>query len=133
MTKSSYEIELSTPSQEYALCWQTAGKHLSTKGDGAINWLKADLTPPFLEHLPFRLGNQLFYIRLVDVDDYAQMPGNRTGLMSVVKGCKGHACLMPLKNEGDEWRVVGDDWGLISADTQHPINPLELIQTRRLR
>ena len=127
MTKPSYEIELSTPSKEYALCWQTAGKHLSIKGDGAINWLKADLTPPFLEHLSFRLGNQLFYIRLVDADDHSRMPGNLTGLMSVAKGCKGHACLMPMKNEGDEWRVLEDDWGLISADTQRPINPLELI------
>ena len=34
---------------------------------------------------------------------------------------------MPMKNEGDEWRVLEDDWGLISADTQRPINPLELI------
>ena len=68
-----FPIELSTPSQEFAQCWQTAGRHLNIKGDGAINWLKAELTPPFLEHLSFRLGNQLFYIRLVDVDEQAQM------------------------------------------------------------
>ena len=78
-----FPIELSTPSQEFAQCWQTAGRHLNIKGDGAINWLKAELTPPFLEHLSFRLGNQLFYIRLVDVDERAQMPGNLSGLMSV--------------------------------------------------
>ena len=93
-----FPIELSTPSQEFAQCWQTAGRHLNIKGDGAINWLKAELTPPFLEHLSFRLGNQLFYIRLVDVDEQAQMPGNLSGLMSVAKGCKGHACLMQMKN-----------------------------------
>ena len=25
-----------------------------------INWLKADLTPPFIEHLSFIFGNQIF-------------------------------------------------------------------------
>ena len=86
-----FPIELSTPSQEFALCWQTAGRHLDLKGDGAINWLKSELTPPFLEHLSFRLGNQLFYICLVDVDELVQMPGSLSGLVSVAKGCRARA------------------------------------------
>ena len=60
MSIPSHEIELSTPSHEFALCRQTARKHLSINGDGAINWLKADVTPLLLDHLSFCLGNQLF-------------------------------------------------------------------------
>ena len=127
-----FPIELSTPSQEFVLCWQTAGKHLSIKGDGAINWLKSELTPPFLEHLSFRLGNQLFFIRLVDVDERAQMPGNLKGLMSVAKGCNGHACLMHMKNVDGEWQVLNSDWGLTSVSTQQSINPVDLLSDENI-
>ena len=121
-----FPIELSTPSQKFAQCWQTAGRHLDIKGDGAINWLKSELTPPFLEHLSFRLGNQLFYIRLVDVDKSVQMPCNLSGLMSVAKGCNGHACLMHMKNMDGEWQVLDPDWGLTCSSTNQSINPVDL-------
>jgi hypothetical protein len=127
-----FPIELSTPSQEFAQCWQTAGRHLNIKGDGAINWLKAELTPPFLEHLSFRLGNQLFYIRLVDVDERVQMPGNLSGLMSVAKGCNGHACLIHMKNMDGEWQVLNPDWGLTCASTHKSINPVDLLSDENI-
>ena len=58
------------------------------------SWLKANLNPPFLEHLSFRLGNQLFFIRIEDVDDKLEVPGSRDGIRAIADGCKGHACLM---------------------------------------
>jgi hypothetical protein len=62
-------IEIQQPSEEFARCWHAAGRHIQTKVQGPLNsWLKANLTPPFLEHLSFRLGNQLFFIRIEDVD-----------------------------------------------------------------
>jgi hypothetical protein len=133
MTASSYEIPFECPSHNFALCWQAAGRHLSRKGDGTINWLKADLTPPFLEHLSFRIGNQLFYVQLMDVDGHLDAPGNSDGLRSVAGGCNGHACVMPMRYVEGEWLVVEPDWGLISANTNEPINPPELVSSEDIK
>ena len=64
-----FDIEMHEVSKEFSRCWQAAGRHLQARtGDGQLGWLKADLTPPFLEHLSFRMGNQLYFIRIEDVD-----------------------------------------------------------------
>jgi len=50
-------------------CWQAVGEHLDRQVDSGIrSWLRAHPYPPFLEHLSFRLGNQLFFVRVEDVD-----------------------------------------------------------------
>jgi len=122
-----YQIEMQTPSDDYALCWQAAGRHLSVKGDGVINWLKADLTPPFLEHLSFRLGNQLFFVRLIDQEEKTEMPGTIEGLLNIAEECCGHACLMQMRQIGQNWAPAHDGWGLTEARSGKPINPIELV------
>ena len=94
-----HNIEMHQASDEFAKCWQAAGLNLSDRGDGRVDWLRADLVPPFLEHLSFRLGNQLFYVRLVDVDGRLKTPGNHSGLQAVADGFRGLACLIPMKLE----------------------------------
>ena len=48
------EIEMHDVSEEFRLCWVAAGRHLSMQVQGgSLSWLKASLTPPFLEHLSF--------------------------------------------------------------------------------
>ncbi len=59
-----HEIPMNEMSPDFAECWQSAGRHLQQQGQGAINWLRAHLHPPMLEHLSFRLGNQLFFVCL---------------------------------------------------------------------
>ena len=119
-----HNIEMHEASDEFAKCWQAAGQHLSNRGDGRVNWLKADLIPPFLEHLSFRLGNQLFYVRLVDVDGRLQTPGNLSGLQAVADGCRGFACLMPMKWEQGQWTPAEPDWGLVDLRSGSPIDPV---------
>ena len=61
-----HEIEMSEVSEEFAKCWKAAGIHIQNQAQGGLrSWLKADLNPPFLEHLSFRLGNQLFFVRII--------------------------------------------------------------------
>jgi hypothetical protein len=56
-----HDIEMHEVSDEFARCWQAAGRHIQIQAQGPLrSWLKANLNPPFLEHLSFRLGNQLF-------------------------------------------------------------------------
>jgi hypothetical protein len=125
-----YDIEMQKPSAEFAKCWKSARSHLQKRaGDGSQSWLRANLTPPFLEHLSFRMGNQLFFIRIEAVSEGLEVPGSRDGLLSIAEGCRGHACLMPMKKAffGDDWAPEAPGWGLLDARTGAPVDPIELV------
>jgi hypothetical protein len=127
-----YEISMSEASSEFAECWKAAGIHIQNQAQGGLRgWLKADLNSPFLEHLSFRLGNQLFFIRIIDVDGQIETPGNSEGLKMIAEACKGHACFMPLKKVNGQWIAIERGWGLINAESIE-INPVELITDERI-
>lgn len=118
MTPAFYEI------------WCAAGQHLNSQVEGGIrSWLRAHVSPPILEHLSFRLGNQLFFIHVYDVNDDVAGPGSLKGLQRIVESCQGHACLMPMyrDNRSSLWRPYLKGWGLIHPATQDSINPISLI------
>jgi hypothetical protein len=73
-------------SDEFAACWRAAGHHLHTQSQSSLDWLRAHVNPPFLEHLSFRLGNQLFFIRIEDADQRVDVPGSREGLLTIADG-----------------------------------------------
>lgn len=99
------ELSMEGPAQDFIEAWSAAGGHLqSCTHDAKINWLKADPNPPFLEHLSFRLGNQLFFVRIEDVDGRLQTPGTLDSLKSIANDCNGHACLMPIKHQEGYWK-----------------------------
>ncbi len=123
-----FRIELHDVSDAFVECWRAAGQHLTHKLPPQHPfWLKTNLSAPFLEHLSFRLGNQLFYIRIEDADGQIDIPGSRKLLMRIAEGSNGHACLMPMRRSGDSWRPVHPGWGLIDAVTGAPINPPALV------
>ena len=120
-------------SDEFARCWQAAGRQLQSQThDGKLSWLKADLNPPFLEHLSFRMGNQLFYVRIDDIDGDVQGPGNPNGFRTIANGCKGHACRMPMRFNGKSWETTELGWGLIDDATGKSIDPFELISDEKI-
>ena len=99
-----HEIEIHNVSEEFASCWQAAGRHIEAQAQGPLHsWLKANLNPPFLEHLSFRLGNQLFFVRIEDADEKLEIPGSRKGLRKIAEGCRGYACLMPMRRQAGVW------------------------------
>lgn len=123
-----FGIEMHKPSTEFRDCWLAAGRHLSTQmQDPAITWLKADLSPPFLEHLSFRLGNQLFFIRLEDADGVLEVPGTRRGLEAIANGCEGSACLMPMRRSAAGWSPELAGWGLKDLSRGEPVDPASLV------
>ena len=86
-----HDIPMSEVTPEFARCWQAAGMHIERAAGGQLNaWLRAHLNPPFLEHLSFRLGNQLFFLRVEDEEGRIEGPGSLQGLLSVADGCSGH-------------------------------------------
>jgi hypothetical protein len=130
-----HEIEMHEISEAFFPCWKAAGIHLSKQIDGGIqSWLRAHPYPPFLEHLSFRLGNLLFFVRVEDADGKVQGPGNPRGFITAAKSANGRACVLPMKKKlfGDTWDADMPGWGLLDADTRKPINPVTLITDQKI-
>jgi hypothetical protein len=126
--RTLYKIVGKPQSPEFAKCWIAAGRHLSKFGkEMGIVWLKADLHPPLMEHLSFRLGNQIFFVRLEDVEQELGVPGTVMGLLATAKEWNGHACIMPMRRQDDAWAPHFEDWGLLDARTLEPkVPPAEI-------
>ena len=130
-----YEIEMQQMSAEFFACWQAAGLHLSKQVDGGLQtWLRAHPHPPFLEHLSFRLGNQLFFVRIEDVDGKVHGPGTPKGLIMAAEGANGHACLMPMKKNllDGSWEADRPGWGLLDIKDLKPIDPVSLVTDQKI-
>jgi hypothetical protein len=128
-----HNIEMQKPSEEFERAWHAAGQHISNHAQGDLkSWLKVDLNPPFLEHLSFRLGNQLFFIRIEDIEGQTHGPGNPQGLFVIADGCKGHPCIMPMRKSGPQWIPDAPGWGLVDARTGRLVDPPALITQERV-
>ncbi len=128
-----HDVHMAEVTEDFARCWNAAGLHIQNQAQGPLqSWLRAHLNPPFLEHLSFRLGNQLFFIQLEDVDGRLETPGNPEGLLAIAEGCAGHACLMPMRRVGVDWEPTELGWGLVDARTRKPIDPPVLISDEKI-
>jgi len=127
-----HDIFMEEPTQDYYDVWAAAGKHLTSIGQGTISWIKSDPKPPFLEHLSFRLGNQIFFLRIEDSDNRIFFPGNPKGLFTIADGYQAVACILLMKKNGVEWCPALTDWGLINAHTRKPFNPVDLISDEKI-
>lgn len=125
-------INMREVSEDFAACWRAAGLHLQEQGQGSLKWLRAHLAPPFLEHLSFRIGNQLFFVRVEAADASVESPGSIDGLFEVANACKGHACLMPMFNRSGGWRCAAPGWGLLDAKTEKILNPISLATEEKI-
>ena len=122
-------IEMHQMSPAFRACWVAAGRHLDRQVDGGIKfWLRAHPHPPWLEHLSFRLGNQLFFVRIVDVDGKIEGPGNPLGAITAADLGNGIACVLPMKcSQSGEWVADLPGWGLLDEHTRKPMNPVALV------
>lgn len=129
-----HSIEMQEMTPDFGNLWQAAGRHLNAQvQDGIQTWMRVETTPPFLEHLSFRLGNQLFFIRVEDVKRRVIGPGTLGGLHMVADGNRGHACILEMQQEPNgKWIATGEGWGLKDALTGAPVDPLELVSDEKI-
>ena len=130
-----YDIDMDKMDPDFFDCWQAAGKHIHNQGgEESLSWLRAHPYPPYMEHLSFRVGNQLYFIRIEDVDGMVVGPATIEDLIAVAMGTGAHACIMPMKKnpEGNEWAPVKDGWGLINASTGAPVDPPSLVTDEKI-
>lgn len=121
------DIEMDAAGEIFARCWAAAGRHIQAQGQGGVQWLKARLEPPFLEHLSFRLGNQLFFVRIFDIDGRVSVPGNEVGYRAIAEGYLGHPCLMPMQERLGDWEPFSPGWGLVDPETGKILDPVSLV------
>lgn len=130
-----FDIEMQKMSPEFFDCWKAAALYLDKQaGEGELSWLRAHPYPPYLEHLSFRIGNQLFFVRVKDVDEKVEGPGTLEDLITAADGNNGHACVMPMKKNatGEEWIPDTGGWGLIDASTGNPVDPRSLVTNEKI-
>lgn len=129
------ESSLTEMSRDFLGAWAAAGNHIQGQvaavgpigGNHFFGWLKRDPYPPFMEHLSFRLGNQIFFVRVVDADNNIPSPGSLNDLIAIAQLWKGHACILPLRRTSARWNPVSVGWNLFDAITLVPVDPMELI------
>lgn len=122
-----HKIEMQTPEDAFRDCYMSAGRHLQSQVQEGLRWLKADLSPPFLEHLSFRIGNQIVFVRLEDVEGRMASPGGLEGLLLIAEGWNGHPRVMPMRRSSEGWRPELGGWGLMDARTGHAVDPFALV------
>ncbi len=128
-----YDIEMMTTTEEFFDCWRAAAMHLDgQETEHPLRWLKSELSPPYLEHLSFVLGNQAFYIHVVDVDGEVTGPGTMKGLQFIAEGCNGYCCVMPMKHSADGWKPVHPGWGLLNKEDMSPLSPPDLVTDEKI-
>lgn len=126
-------IDSQPMSQAFYKCWHAAATHLQNMGQGSLNWLRAHPYPPYLSHLSFRVGNQLFFIFIQDVNEEIFGPDIATGLHSEADACQGWSCFLPMRKINGEWTPATPDWGLIDTKTGGAINPVSLVSEQKIR
>ena len=134
-----HKIPMEEFSEEFTRSFHAAGSHIQAMADRTnlprpqmFVWIKSRLTPPVLEHLSFRVGNQLFFVRIENSNGLTDGPGSRAGLHEIANACKGHACQMPMRKTGNEWRPDAPGWGLLDVASLSMIDPPMLITEEKI-
>ena len=112
-------------------CARFANKFLFKKGQDVINSIPFSSFPTPV-HTSFRIGNQLFFVHIVDLDDNMEPPGSIEGFINICKKFECLACLLPVRKKNNKWTIEHLDWGLIDAKTRDPINPHDLVTDEKL-
>ncbi|MFO1400036.1 MAG: hypothetical protein U1F30_02290 [Steroidobacteraceae bacterium] len=122
------DLGMEEAGEEFERCWAAAGQHLEERLQGAdSSWMRAHLSPPFLEHISFRIGNQLVFVRLEDVDGTLAVPGSIEGLERIAAACEGSACVLPMRQQDGRWAPAEAGWGLLDARTRAAVTPPDLV------
>lgn len=124
-----YQIESQEMSPEFQAVWLAAAEHLNNliQAEEGV-WLRCHPYPPFLDHLSFRLGNQLFFIRVEDADRKVAAPGTQRGVVNLAEQAGGHPCALLMRRGSslEEWKPVYPGHSVADMRTGKPINPMSL-------
>ena len=123
-----YEVDATMADDEFIEMWNAAGQFLqSCAKEAKLRWLRADPLPPYLEHMSFTIGNQIFHIRVEDVEQDVQGPGSLDGFRRLTDNTGGVPCVLWMERVDEKWQPVDAGWGLRNAFDNEVVNPAELV------
>ena len=120
-----YLIEQDDLSEEFLTAWKLAGSHFQKMGQGSTNWIRDNLNKPFVEHLSFRIGNQLFFI-FIEIYNVL-FETKKEFFLSVCEEANAIPCLFRMQRVFSSFEPTLGGWGLVNAIDGTNVNPLELV------
>lgn len=118
-------IQQEEPSEEFQSAWIAAGKHIQSQCDSGLNWIRADLELPFIEHLSFRLGNQLFFV-FIEAAEF-RLADRYEGFINLSKLANATPCVLRMKKAIATYKPSEAGWGLTHAVTNQQVDPIALV------
>ena len=126
-----YKIDTHNISEEFLNAWRFAGKNLTNQGQGSLSWIRSHLHQPFDDHLSFRVGNQIFSVLVEMEKSFMESSLTDRERNNQAKFCSSNnlvPCIYKVKkNSHGEYERIIQGWNLVHAETERPIDPVELI------
>ena len=128
-----YPIPMNEASDAFLDCWSAAVKHLrSMPTDHTLRFCNVSSSPPWLEHLCFLFGNQIFFVCLEDAVGVLDSPSGRRHSIMAAEQASGIPCVLEMKCSGGVWAPAQAGWSLRHAVTDEPITPSELVTPQKI-
>ena len=116
--------------------WNVGARLLSISGsmptDHALRFCNVSSSPPWLEHLCFLFGNQIFFVCLEDAAGVLDSPSGRRHSIMAAEQASGIPCVLEMKCSGGVWAPAQAEWSLRHAVTDEPITPSELVTPQKI-
>lgn len=118
-------IDQEKPSEDFQAAWVTAAKHIQAQCRGGIKWIRVNLRRPFIEHLSFTIGNQLFFV-FVEAEEF-ELSYRYDAFIGCADKAKAVPLVITMKKNIGTYEPSGGGWGLLNAVTKCPVDPLALV------
>ena len=120
-----HRIDQNEPSEEFQTAWKAARVHIQNQCVEGIYWIRARLEGPLIEHLSFRIGNQLFFV-FVEAAEFSLSDFSSAFLDY---SCHANAipCVFSMTKRFGVYHPVKSGWGLVHARTKRQIDPIQLV------
>ena len=130
MAAKRFEIPIRKPCQEFIDAYNAMGEHLNiyrAQMPESFGYLRTEPIPPLLDHLSFKLGNQIFFVYLDLLDASIEPVSNLDAMIDFAKKANAVPCVMQMVRHGIGWQPVNSGWGLVDARNGKPLDPAELV------
>lgn len=130
MKTERYNIPMREPCSEFIDAYNSMGRHfneLRKSMPESLSFLRTQPVPPMIDHLSFKIGNQIFFVYMDPMDDSVEPVSNLDAMIEFAEDVTAIPCLMPMRRAGIGWEPATSGWGLIDARTGKPVDPPDLV------
>jgi hypothetical protein len=130
MKKERYNIPMRKPCSAFIDAYNSMGAHfngLRKMMPESFSFLRMQPVPPLLDHLSFKIGNQIFFVYMDPLDQSVEPVSNLGAMIDFAENSAAIPCLMLMKRTSLGWEPATSGWGLVDARTGKPVNPPDLV------